>query len=112
MAPRGLRRTTVGLALAWVALGVPDLARGFEQTEAQLALRTAVAKAKAERKIVLVEFGASYCGWCRSFTQFFRAEATKGIMDAHFVVLEFAVQESNGRATPGADDLLKSYSVL
>ena len=109
MTPRRQGRVALGVALCWMALGALGLARGSESGDAQSALEAAISKAKAERKIVLVEFGASYCGWCRNFAQFFRSEPTKKVVDSHFVVVELAVQEPDGRSTPGADELLKSW---
>jgi thiol:disulfide interchange protein len=33
----------------------------------------AVAEARADRKVVLIEFGASWCVWCRHFQDFVHA---------------------------------------
>ena len=110
MRTRGRLRGSLLLTVALCgAIALAATSRGETAGDARSLLQAAVSRAKAEHKVVLVEFGASYCGWCRRFAQLVRTEPARTVIDAHFVVVELAVQETNGRATPGGDDLLKSW---
>lgn len=53
----------------------------------------AVKRAAAEKKVVLVEFGASWCVWCKSFDAFVHAPETANTIAGNFVVANLTVQE-------------------
>ena len=47
----------------------------------------AVKRAQAENKSVLIEFGASWCTWCRNFEAFVRSPDAGPILAKNFVVV-------------------------
>lgn len=53
----------------------------------------AVKQAAAQKKVVLVEFGASWCVWCKSFDAFVHAPETARTIGDNFVVVNITVQE-------------------
>src|SRR5450755_2687303 len=60
---------------------------------AQSVITTAVASARAEHKVVLIEFGASWCVWCKSFNAFVHAPETERVVGNSYVVVNLTVQE-------------------
>ncbi len=79
---------------------------------AQSVIKAAVANARAERKIVLIEFGASWCVWCKSFNAFVHAPETEHVVGNNYVVVNLTVQE-RGDKTPlenaGGADAMKGW---
>jgi thiol-disulfide isomerase/thioredoxin len=74
-----------------------------------------VSKARAEQKTVLVEFGASWCVWCRRFDAFVHAPDTAKIIADNFVVVNLTVQERDDKKAlenPGGDALLTEWDGL
>jgi thiol:disulfide interchange protein len=66
----------------------------------------AVKRAKAEGKVVLIEFGASWCVWCKHFEALVNAPETKRVIADNFVVLNLTVRERDEMKAlehPGAD---------
>lgn len=58
----------------------------------------AIAKAKAEKKHVLIQAGGNWCGWCIEFNRFVHADKQlDSLLDASFVVyhLNFSPQNRN-----------------
>jgi thiol:disulfide interchange protein len=68
----------------------------------------AVARAKAEHKAVLIEFGASWCTWCRSFEAFVASPDAGPVIARNYVVTNIVVEESDDKRAlehPGGEAL-------
>jgi thiol:disulfide interchange protein len=79
---------------------------------AQALVSSALSAARSEKKVVLVEFGASWCGTCRTFDAFLHAPEVGGIMAANYVVVKLAVQEDDEKKyleNPGAEDMMNTW---
>jgi thiol-disulfide isomerase/thioredoxin len=71
----------------------------------------AVKRAAVESKTVWVDFGASWCGWCRKLEAFLAAPEVKDIIQKHYVLVNLTVMESAGKKAlenPGGIDVMKS----
>ena len=60
-----------GIAEAPEARKTPALSVYDEAADAKADVAAAVAKAKKEKKRVLVTLGANWCGWCRALDRLF-----------------------------------------
>jgi thiol:disulfide interchange protein len=60
---------------------------------AETVLSTALKKAAADRKVVLIEFGASWCTWCRRFEAFVRAPELSSLLASNYIITNLVVQE-------------------
>jgi thiol:disulfide interchange protein len=72
----------------------------------------AVKRASAEHKVVLIEFGASWCQWCRRFEAFVKAPDTSPIIAANYIVVNLTVREhedKKGLENPGGNALMDSW---
>lgn len=74
-----------------------------------------IARAKVEQRLILVDFGSSWCGWCHAFDKFL-ADTAAGVgrtMHDNFVIVPLVVFEESpvmkGRDNPGSDTLLVHY---
>lgn len=80
---------------------------------AQSLVTAARAKAEAEKKLVMIEFTASWCGWCHAYERFL-ADTVAGvgrIMRDNFVIVPVVVQESEEALNnPGSTAMLDSYT--
>ena len=79
---------------------------------AQSVITAAVANARAEHKIVLIEFGASWCVWCKSFNAFVHAPETEHVVGSNYVVVNLTVQERGDKTpleNPGGADAMKAW---
>jgi thiol-disulfide isomerase/thioredoxin len=71
------------------------------------------ATAKKDGKNVLVEFGASWCGWCHKFEAFLDEPVVGKIMKDNFVVVSLIVLESPEKKAlenPGGNQLLQDMA--
>jgi thiol:disulfide interchange protein len=92
------------------ANGQPSAASG--PPSAQSVITAAVANARAEHKIVLIEFGASWCVWCKSFNAFVHAPETERVVGNNYVVVNLTVQERGDKVVlenPGGADDMKTW---
>ncbi|MBS1721597.1 MAG: thioredoxin family protein [Armatimonadetes bacterium] len=81
-----------------------------EATPANAVMASAFAKAKAEKKTVMLSFHASWCGWCHKFEDFLKIPQIKKIWDDRFVMVWLTVLESpekKSEENPGGDEWLK-----
>jgi thiol:disulfide interchange protein len=79
---------------------------------AQSVITAAVASARAEHKVVLIEFGASWCVWCKSFNAFVHAPETERVVGNNYVVVNLTVQERGDKVAlenPGGTDAMKEW---
>jgi thiol:disulfide interchange protein len=94
-----------GLTIALVPVRGRAASQG-SPAPADTIVASAVGRAKAEDKVVLIEFGASWCTWCRSFEAFVKAPDAGPIIDANYVVTNLTVREREDKKAlenPGAD---------
>jgi thioredoxin 1 len=69
-----------------------DLIRPYdENADATAELDFAISQARANGKLVLINFGANWCPDCREFEKACLTEETKKLIDAHFVVAKVDV---------------------
>jgi thiol:disulfide interchange protein len=96
-----------------VVIGAPAVrARRPPEPPAAEVVASAVARAAAEDKTVLIEFGASWCTWCRAFEAFVKAPDTGPIVAAHYVVVNLTVHERDDKIpleNPGGNALMDSW---
>ena len=97
--------TYMGLAGATAAAQTPKPA----DTVVAEAARTA----KASGRSVLIEFGASWCTWCRNFEAFVKAPETAPVIAKHFVVVNLIVHEREDKIAlehPGGNALMARWA--
>ncbi len=97
-------------ALLLIALTFP-LAFAKPADSAAEVLKAAQAKAKAERKNVMVIFHASWCGWCKKMDEFMERPEFKKIFDANYVIVHLTVMENEAHKSDenaGGMDVMKS----
>jgi hypothetical protein len=69
-------------------------------------LDKAIADASTTHRVVLVEFGASWCQWCGKFDAFTKASVVKDVIAKNYVVTHLTVEEHDDKASldnPGGD---------
>lgn len=72
---------------------------------AEILIGAALRQARAQQKTVLIEFGASWCTWCRKFDAFVHASDTGPIVGRNYVIVNLVVQERDDKRAlehPGA----------
>src|SRR5262249_27463291 len=116
---RGLRRAgwlvVVALSVSAGALlrGQTKTAPGASAPPAASAVLSAALKtAAAERKTVLVEFGASWCSWCRRVDDFVHVQQVSSIVAANYIIVNLVVQEREDKKAlenPGGQDVMNRW---
>lgn len=96
--------TAVVLLVYWVfAPASPDYGHDLiydESADGAAQIATALAKAKPEHKLVLLEFGANWCVWCHVLHAFFSSDPpVKAELDQHYVVALIDVNKDHNLAT-------------
>ena len=113
------RRTFCSLvAFALVSIASPQAQHGPASSApsdppaaASQVIDNAVKRAGAESKTVWVDFGASWCGWCRKLEAFLAAPEVKPIIDKHYLLVNLTVQESPDKKAlenPGGSEVMAS----
>jgi thiol:disulfide interchange protein len=107
------RRTLLALVLMGTFVG-PRPVAGQDQTRPAAAdvVAAAVARAKAEQKAVLIEFGASWCTWCRNFEAFVQSADAGPVLAHHFVIVNLTVHERDDKKAlehPGGNALMDEW---
>jgi thiol:disulfide interchange protein len=75
-------------------------------------MAAALKSAQAGRRVVLIEFGASWCVWCRSFDAFVHAPEVRQIIADNYVVVNLTVHERDdkkGLENPGAEEKMNNW---
>jgi thiol-disulfide isomerase/thioredoxin len=96
------------LAGAAFAQHSPAAASGTPEPAATV-VDAAVKRANAESKTVWVDFGASWCGWCRKLEAFLEAPEVKDIIQKHYLIVPLTVMESSAKQAlenPGGETLM------
>jgi thiol:disulfide interchange protein len=79
---------------------------------AEVIVDEAVKRAKTEKNAVLIEFGASWCTWCRDFEQFVKSPDAGPVLASQFVVTNLTVRERDekkGLENPGGNELMEKW---
>ncbi len=110
---RGVAVAVVVAALSWAA-GNELLAQTGRQgpARADVLVSAALKTAAAEHKVVLIEFGASWCTWCKSFDAFVHAPEVASIIASNYLVLNLTVHERDDRKAlenPGGEDAMNTW---
>jgi thiol:disulfide interchange protein len=79
---------------------------------ADVLVSRAVAEARAGHKVVLIEFGASWCVWCRHFQEFVHAPAVRDIVADNYVLVNLTVREREDKVAlenPGGAEAMATW---
>jgi thiol:disulfide interchange protein len=117
LAPAVIRPTIVaGLATVLFACG-PSATEApnppATPATAQQVIAEAVSRAQAEQKVVLIEFGASWCKWCTNFQRFVHAPQVGATMADNYVVANLDVLEEPEKKSlenPQGEALMLEYT--
>ena len=96
-------------SLAGTALAQHGPASGTPEPAATI-VDAAVKRANAESKTVWVDFGASWCGWCRKLEAFLVAPEVKDIIQKHYLIVPITVMENGEKAAlenPGGEAMMR-----
>ena len=96
------------LLLVLVVLVVPAAAQTKAPT-AQSLIDAALKTARAENKVVFLEFRADWCQWCRALDKARTSPELKKLFDDNYVVVNLTVQEREEKIAnenPGAAEIL------
>jgi len=107
-----LRGVLAVMSLAIWAVSAPMLAQERTPEPASRFVDRAVQRARAEGKAVLIEFGASWCTWCRNFEAFVKSPDAGPVLASQFVVTNLTVRErAEKRAleNPGGDEMMDAW---
>ncbi len=102
-----MKRAILGFLLLCATISAAGAAKPAP-TAASL-MFDAFQKAKAEDKVVLVHFGASWCSWCKRLDEMLQGKELGKLIGNHFVLVHMTVQEHDKNQkleTPGADEML------
>ena len=106
------RVAAVVVAFALLVARGERLGAAADVPPAQSVVSSAVATARTERKVVLIEFGASWCVWCKSFNAFVHAPETERVVAANYVVVNLTVQErgeNKALENPGGAEVMEAW---
>jgi thiol:disulfide interchange protein len=114
---RAARRVAWIVAAAVVAGGIS--ARAVTSSPAATApepadalVVRAVDEARAHHKVVLIEFGASWCVWCRHFQDFVHAPGVRDIIADNYVLVNLTVHEREDKVAlenPGGAEAMTTW---
>ena len=109
-------RIAVALSAATLVLTMAAELRaqagGPAPPRADALVAAALKTAQAQRKIVLIEFGASWCTWCRSFDAFVHAPGITPIVADNYVLVNLTVRERDDKKAlenAGADEAMTNW---
>jgi thiol:disulfide interchange protein len=110
----GVRAVVLLVVLGFGSRVLPADARQISQrpAPASAVVSAALRTAAADRKVVLIEFGASWCTWCRRFDAFVHAPEVASIVAANYIVVNLVVQERDDKKpleNPGGQDLMDTW---
>lgn len=100
------------LTLTRLPLSAAGTPAGAAPPSAEAVFASAVQRARETHRIVLIEFGASWCVWCRNFEAFVQAPDSGPIVAAHFVVTNLVVREREDKKAlenAGSDQLMRQW---
>jgi len=108
-----LRTDVAVLVIAIAAIVGLSGARSLAAPQtADALISAAVATANADSKTVLIEFGASWCSWCKRFQAFVTGPEVGRIVRSQYVVVNLTVREraeKKALETPGGDALMDRW---
>jgi thiol:disulfide interchange protein len=84
-------------ALVAFLLAMPQVSSAQTPPAASDVVASAVQRARAEQKAVLIEFGASWCTWCRNFEAFVQSADAGPVLARHFVIVNLVVRERDDK---------------
>lgn len=85
--------------LACVLIGNPLDAAALDQSPppADSLVAAALNTAQREHKVVWIEFGASWCTWCKKFETFVHAAEVTHIITSNYVLVNLTVHEADDK---------------